>query len=179
MLALYRSGRQADALDVFQEARRVLMDELALEPGPELRRLQEAILAHDPAIAPVPLAPRARGNVPAPSTPFIDREAELGQESSGAPPVTLTGPSASARVDSPEAARSPLESEPRGGAWHVGLANAAARPTSSASSRRPSTPAAPIRWRGSWRAFVTPTRSSSSTPASTSSRRPRVSSKRF
>ena len=51
MLALYRSGRQADALETFQEARRVLADELGLEPGPELRRLQEAILAHDPAIA--------------------------------------------------------------------------------------------------------------------------------
>ena len=54
MLALYRSGRQADALETFQEARRVLADELGLEPGPELRRLQEAILAHDPAIAAVP-----------------------------------------------------------------------------------------------------------------------------
>ena len=40
MLALYRSGRQADALETFQEARRVLADELGLEPGPELRRLQ-------------------------------------------------------------------------------------------------------------------------------------------
>src|SRR6185503_2295991 len=48
MLALYRSGRQADALEAFQDARRVLGDELGLEPGLELRRLQEAILAHDP-----------------------------------------------------------------------------------------------------------------------------------
>ena len=59
MLALYRTGRQADALETFQEARRVLADELGLEPGPELRRLQEAILAHDPAIAPSPVAPGA------------------------------------------------------------------------------------------------------------------------
>ena len=66
MLALYRSGRQADALETFQEARRVLADELGLEPGPELRRLQEAILAHDPAIAAVPVAAGARGNLPAP-----------------------------------------------------------------------------------------------------------------
>ena len=66
MLALYRSGRQADALETFQEARRVLADELGLEPGPELRRLQEAILAHDPAIAAVPVDRRRRGNLPAP-----------------------------------------------------------------------------------------------------------------
>ena len=75
MLALYRSGRQADALDTFQEARRVLAEQLGLEPTPELRRLQEAILEHDPAIAAVPAAPR-RGNLPAPSTSFVDRERE-------------------------------------------------------------------------------------------------------
>ena len=77
MLALYRSGRQADALETFQEARRVLADELGLEPGPELRRLQEAILAHDPAIAAVPVDRRRRGNLPAPSTSFVGREDEL------------------------------------------------------------------------------------------------------
>jgi predicted ATPase/DNA-binding SARP family transcriptional activator len=79
MLALYRSGRQADALETFQEARRVLGDELGLEPGLELRRLQEAILAHDPAIAAVPVDRRRRGNLPAPSTSFVGREDEQGQ----------------------------------------------------------------------------------------------------
>ena len=89
MLALYRSGRQADALETFQEARRVLADELGLEPGPELRRLQEAILAHDPAIAAVPVDRRRRGNLPAPSTSFVGREDELGpgrRPSARAPP---------------------------------------------------------------------------------------------
>jgi predicted ATPase/DNA-binding SARP family transcriptional activator len=79
MVALYRSGRQADALEVFQEARRVLADELGLEPGLELRRLQEAILAHDPAIAAVPVDRRRRGNLPAPSRSFVGREDELAQ----------------------------------------------------------------------------------------------------
>jgi DNA-binding SARP family transcriptional activator len=51
MLALYRSGRVADALETYQSARRVHVEQLGLEPGPELRRTQEAILAHDPAIA--------------------------------------------------------------------------------------------------------------------------------
>jgi branched-chain amino acid transport system substrate-binding protein len=47
MLALYRSGRQADALDAYGDARRHLMEELGLEPGSELQRLQQDILAHD------------------------------------------------------------------------------------------------------------------------------------
>jgi len=51
MLALYRSGRQAEALEAYGDARRTLVDELGLEPGPELQGLQQAILAHDPALA--------------------------------------------------------------------------------------------------------------------------------
>ena len=47
MLALYRSGRQADALGAYQDARRTLVDELGIEPGPELQSLQKAVLEHD------------------------------------------------------------------------------------------------------------------------------------
>ena len=64
MLALYRSGRQADALSAYQDARRTLVDELGLEPGPDLRRLETAILAQDPLLdAPVrgAIALRRRG----------------------------------------------------------------------------------------------------------------------
>ncbi|HET7744985.1 MAG TPA: BTAD domain-containing putative transcriptional regulator [Gaiellaceae bacterium] len=50
MLALYRSGRQADALDVYQRARAALVDELGIEPGAALRDLQQAILNQDPAL---------------------------------------------------------------------------------------------------------------------------------
>ena len=57
MLALYQSGRQAEALDVYRRGRTLLAEELGLEPGEELRRLEKAILEHDPALAP-PLAPR-------------------------------------------------------------------------------------------------------------------------
>lgn len=47
MVALYRCGRQADALEAYQRVRRVLLDELGLEPGGELRRLETAILRHE------------------------------------------------------------------------------------------------------------------------------------
>jgi DNA-binding SARP family transcriptional activator len=51
MLALYRSGRQADALAAYQQARRQLVDELGIEPGPALAKLEHRILAHDPTLA--------------------------------------------------------------------------------------------------------------------------------
>jgi hypothetical protein len=59
MLALYRCGRQADALEAFQSARRALVAELGLEPGAALRDLQRAILEQDPALAPSRAAPIA------------------------------------------------------------------------------------------------------------------------
>ncbi|MEN3306005.1 MAG: hypothetical protein V7603_2207 [Micromonosporaceae bacterium] len=52
MLALYRSGRTADALEVFRQTRRTLDDELGIEPGAELRELEQAILADHPRLAP-------------------------------------------------------------------------------------------------------------------------------
>jgi branched-chain amino acid transport system substrate-binding protein len=59
MLALYRSGRQAEALDAYTDTRRVLNDELGLEPGPALQRLQQQILVQDSELE-VPPRHRAR-----------------------------------------------------------------------------------------------------------------------
>jgi predicted ATPase len=127
MLALYRSGRQADALETFQEARRVLADELGLEPGPELRRLQEGILAHAPAIAAVPVVRRRPGNLPAPSTSFVGRAIELREVAALLHEhrlVTLTGPPGVGKSRlAVEAARS-LETEFPDGIWLVDFARA-------------------------------------------------------
>jgi DNA-binding SARP family transcriptional activator len=50
MIALYRSGRQAEALRAYQEGRRALVEELGIDPGPPLQQLEAAILAQDPAL---------------------------------------------------------------------------------------------------------------------------------
>ncbi|MGK5529740.1 AfsR/SARP family transcriptional regulator [Streptomyces sp. URMC 129] len=57
MLALYRSGRRADALEAYTSSRRILVDTLGIEPAPDLQRLQAAILADDPGVAATIAAP--------------------------------------------------------------------------------------------------------------------------
>jgi YVTN family beta-propeller protein len=65
MLALYRSGRQAQALDVYRDGRRLLSDQLGLEPSPALRELEHRILNQDPALeVPKRLRLRARSRGP-------------------------------------------------------------------------------------------------------------------
>ena len=74
MLALYRSGRQAEALEVYREARRMLVDELGIDPGRELRELEGRILAQDPALELPPETLRAPGD-----DGLLGRERELAQ----------------------------------------------------------------------------------------------------
>jgi len=66
MLALYRCGRQAEALEVYRRARRVLVDELGIEPGPILRSLHQRILEGDPGLAVSPAASDGPSLVPVP-----------------------------------------------------------------------------------------------------------------
>jgi DNA-binding SARP family transcriptional activator/tetratricopeptide (TPR) repeat protein len=97
MLALYRDGRQAEALAVYQRARRVLVAELGAEPGAELRELHRQILTTGPGLAGPgsgrlrPVVPR---ELPGPVPQFAGRAAELADltrmlEQASAPPRTL------------------------------------------------------------------------------------------
>ena len=90
MVALYRSGRQAEALGAYQQLRTLLVDELGIDPGADLRELHQQILAQDPALAaaspgraapalatrPV-VVPREPNNLPAQVSSFIGRDGEL------------------------------------------------------------------------------------------------------
>ena len=79
MLALYRCGRQADALRAYERARTLLRDQLGIVPGLELEQLERAILDHDPAIDHGRLASPTRAVTPAPSAAAIERMIEQGE----------------------------------------------------------------------------------------------------
>lgn len=82
-IALYRSGRQAEALAALAEAHRILAEELGLVPGAELRQLESAILNHDPVLL---AAPQRSGGPSAPTAPVYD----AGDGSAGNIPPSLT-----------------------------------------------------------------------------------------
>ena len=94
MLALYRSGRQADALDRFRSVRTYLVDELGLEPSVELREMHQRVLAQDDSLRWAHRRQRQH-NLPSPATSFVGRSGDLTQLTPLLHErrlVTLTGP---------------------------------------------------------------------------------------
>ena len=132
MLALYRSGRQADALQEYGHAREVLIEQLGLEPGAELADLQRSILAREPILGGpsatfTPLRSGRRSTLPAAPNRTIGRDRELAAvgERLRASPVrllTLTGPGGVGKTRlALEAARA-VEADFADGARFVSLA---------------------------------------------------------
>ncbi|HUR24171.1 MAG TPA: BTAD domain-containing putative transcriptional regulator [Acidimicrobiales bacterium] len=142
MVALYRSGRQAEALRAYQDLRRILRDEAGIDPSPELQRLEAAILQQQTALegegAPT-RAPAAGvtpttttttttaggpGNLPVPLTSFVGRTAEreeLLERLSTTRLLTLTGVGGCGKTRLALDAAGALDPPPPDGAWLVGL----------------------------------------------------------
>ena len=138
MLALYRTGRQAEALAAYRAARSALVDELGIEPSVELRQLHEAILAQDETLLQTdpgqPAAPtgvttdgRAPGHVhlPVQATPLIGRERELAELMTLAESrrlITLTGTGGTGKTRLGLAFAADLADRYPDGVWWVPLA---------------------------------------------------------
>ncbi|MFD9710188.1 BTAD domain-containing putative transcriptional regulator [Streptomyces sp. NPDC060006] len=97
MLALYRSGRQGEALDCYSVISTLLLEELGVDPGAELWQLHQRMLTADPSLSAATSSreARAEGNLPAETTTFVGRESMLRTTQKlldSARLVTLTGP---------------------------------------------------------------------------------------
>ncbi len=135
ILALYRAGRQAEALHAYTEARDRLVDELGIEPGRALSELQARVLAQDPTLTlSGPARPRAAtgppatGNLRVQLSRFIGREAELEQLRDAVHAhrlVTLVGPGGAGKTRLAMETAAALRAEHRDGAWLVELAGVA------------------------------------------------------
>ncbi|MDX6510901.1 MAG: hypothetical protein QOE36_405 [Gaiellaceae bacterium] len=125
ILSLYRSGRQAEALEAYQEIRAALVEGLGVDPSPELQTLYKQILNHDPSLAGEALATRPRSNLPNPTTPLLGRTRELGELFAllqAQRLVTLTGPGGIGKTRLALQAAADLADEFRDGVWFVPLA---------------------------------------------------------
>jgi predicted ATPase/DNA-binding SARP family transcriptional activator/tetratricopeptide (TPR) repeat protein len=126
MLALYRSGRQADALTAYQRLRRTLDDELGLEPSAELRSLEQAILRQDAKLnPPARVRPTAQHNLPARLTSFVGRDRDLDEVRDLLRTnrlVTLTGPGGAGKTSLAIEAAARVTDRYGDGVWLIRLA---------------------------------------------------------
>ena len=125
-LALYRCGRQADALDALRRTRARLVDELGIDPGAELQELERAILRQDGSLAGTAEPATAPGNLPTPPTPLVGRRLELVAveallRDSGVRLVTLTGPGGTGKTRLAVEIAGELSAEFPDGAYFVDL----------------------------------------------------------
>ncbi len=126
ILALYRAGRQADALEAYRTARAALVDELGVEPGPALQELERAILRQDAALAAAAPTPGRRARLPVPANPLIGRRLEVAAveallRNDAGRLVTLTGVGGTGKTRLALAVAEALASELRDGAVFVDL----------------------------------------------------------
>lgn len=127
MLAYWQTGRQQQALQAYQEVRRVLAEEVGILPTPSLQDLEQAILRHDPALGSGETRPRAPGSrrrsaIPATLNAFIGREGELARLESllaDSRLVTLRGAGGNGKTRLAKEFARRVEARFEGGAWWV------------------------------------------------------------
>jgi predicted ATPase/DNA-binding SARP family transcriptional activator len=125
VLALYRAGRQQEALEAYRAARDALVEELGIEPGPALQALERAVLRQDETLA-APAAPARRPALPSPPTSLVGRRLEIAAVEAmlrrdDIRLVTLTGPGGTGKTRLALAVAQSLAKELREGAVFVDL----------------------------------------------------------